>query len=127
MPETRSYADRREYLIRAVTARRRKLRDLAIEYGGGKCAVCSYKKSKRALTFHHLNPHEKDFGLSARGLTRSWAKIVEELNKCVLLCANCHAEVHDGVLQLSREIREQKRRRIAGNPPTKVRAISSRA
>lgn len=57
----------------------KKLKDMAIEYGGGKCQICGYKKCKRALTFHHRDPSKKDFGLSARGLTRSWGKTRAEL------------------------------------------------
>jgi len=102
--EKRTYADRAEYMIKAVAKRRKKLRTLAIEYKGGKCAICNYKKSVRALVMHHKNPEEKEFGLSSRGLTRSWVKIQKELDKCILLCSNCHAEVHEGITQLPKEI-----------------------
>jgi len=95
--DARKYSDRADYLKKAVAKRRRKLRDLAIEYGGGKCQRCGYKKSKRALSFHHKDPSKKDFGLSARGLTRSWEKTKEELDKCILVCANCHMEIHDQI------------------------------
>jgi predicted HNH restriction endonuclease len=95
--DNRTYADRADYLKRAVAERRRKLRDMAIEYGGGKCSRCGYNKCKRALSFHHLDPSKKDFGLSARGLTRSWEKTKVELDKCILLCANCHMEVHEEI------------------------------
>ena len=50
-----------------------------------------------ALQFHHVDPTEKAFALSSRGVTRSLAKAREEAAKCVLLCANCHAEVEAGV------------------------------
>lgn len=100
MPDTRKYKDRAEYLKRAVKERRKKLRELAREYKGGKCSICGYNKSQRALNFHHLDPKQKDFGLSARGLTRSWEKIKQEIDKCVILCANCHAEVHDGIINI---------------------------
>ena len=100
MPDTRTYADRAEYLKKAVAARRKKIRDMALEYKGGKCVLCGYKKSKRALSFHHLDPKKKDFGLSNRGITRSWGKTQKELDKCILICANCHMEVHDGITQL---------------------------
>jgi 5-methylcytosine-specific restriction endonuclease McrA len=103
MPDKRTYADRREYNKAAVTARRRKLRKMAIEYGGGSCKICGYNKSIRALTFHHKNPSEKDFGLSDRGLTRSWDKTKAEIQKCILLCSNCHAEVHDGLVELLKQ------------------------
>lgn len=48
----------------------------------------------RALEFHHLNPEEKDFGIS-RTLTRSMDSLRQEVNKCILVCSNCHAEIHD--------------------------------
>lgn len=98
--DTRTYADRSDYLKHAVAERRKKLRMMSIEYGGGECKLCGYKKSSRALSFHHKDPDQKDFGLSARGLTRSWEKIQKELDKCVLLCANCHMEVHEGITKL---------------------------
>ncbi len=102
--DKRTYADRKEYLKQAVTNRRKVLMQKAIKYKGGKCIVCKYSKSSRALSFHHLNPAEKSFGISARGITRSWDKVQKELDKCVLVCANCHAEIHDGLTQLPREI-----------------------
>ncbi len=87
-------------MIKAVTQRRKKLREMAREYKGGKCILCGYKKCSRALSFHHINPNKKDFGLSTKGLTRSWEHIKKEIDKCVLLCANCHMEIHDGITQL---------------------------
>ena len=104
MPEKRTYADRAEYLKKAVSARRKKLRQMALEYKGGKCALCGYKKSVRSLSFHHIDPSKKDFGLSSRGFTRSWEKTLIELDKCILLCMNCHMEVHDGITQLPKVI-----------------------
>lgn len=98
--DTRKYADRAEYLKKAVADRRRKLKEMAIVYGGGKCQICGYKKSKSALSFHHKDPSQKDFGLSVRGLTRSWEKVKRELDKCILVCANCHMELHEGITKL---------------------------
>ncbi len=102
--DKRTYADRSEYLKKAVIKRRKMLMEKAIAYKGGKCAICGYSKSSRALNFHHVNPAEKSFGISARGITRSWKKVQNELDKCILVCANCHAEIHDGITQLPREI-----------------------
>jgi 5-methylcytosine-specific restriction endonuclease McrA len=104
MPETRKYSDRAEYLKKAVSLRRQKLRDMAREYKGGKCALCGYNRCPSALDFHHRDPRKKDFGLSVRGLTRSWEKIKKEIDKCILICANCHREVHAGITQLPKEI-----------------------
>lgn len=99
--DKRTYADRAEYLKEAVAKRRRLLRVKAVAYGGGKCAICGYDRCPRALSFHHREPGKKAFGLSARGLTRSWEKMKEELDKCILVCANCHMEIHDGQIEIS--------------------------
>jgi hypothetical protein len=98
--ETRSYADRADYIKAAVAKRRKKVRLMAIEYGGGSCQLCGYKKCNRALGFHHKDSTKKDFGLSASGLTRSWEKTKAELDKCLLVCANCHMEIHEGIAKL---------------------------
>jgi hypothetical protein len=90
-------------MVMAVTRRRKKLREMARGYKGGKCILCGYKKCQRALSFHHVNPKEKEFDLSSRGLTRSWERIKKEIDKCVLLCANCHMEIHDGITQLPKK------------------------
>jgi hypothetical protein len=104
MPEKRTYADRAEYLKMAVTKRRRRLKAMVVEYKGGKCIICGYKKCTWAFDLHHIDESKKDFSLSVRGLTRSWKRIKNEADKCALLCANCHREIHAGITQLSREI-----------------------
>ena len=78
----------------AVQRRRIKLKYLSVEYKGGCCEKCGYKKCVEALEFHHKDPTEKDFGIAADGKTRSFDKIKVELDKCLLLCANCHREEH---------------------------------
>jgi predicted HNH restriction endonuclease len=100
MSNRRTYKDRAAYIIKAVTKRRKKLREKAIEYKGGKCCFCGYKKFGGALEFHHVDENKKDFGISLKGLTRSWAKIKNEIDKCVLVCANCHRELHGGTLKI---------------------------
>lgn len=99
----RTYADRREYMIRAVAKRRKKIKAMAVEYKGGKCMICSYDKCVDALDFHHIDPKTKEFGLGLGGLTRSWERVKKEANKCALICANCHREVHAGITQLPKE------------------------
>jgi 5-methylcytosine-specific restriction endonuclease McrA len=66
-----------------------------VNHMGGKCVLCGYHCCLRALHFHHINPHEKDFDVSQMA---HWDEIEEELEKCVLLCANCHMEVHEGMV-----------------------------
>jgi 5-methylcytosine-specific restriction endonuclease McrA len=92
--DTRAYKDRRQYLIAAVYKRRKKIRQMAVEYKGGRCEICGYHHCIEALEFHHANSSNKDFSISEKGYTRSWAKVKEELDKCMLLCANCHREIH---------------------------------
>lgn len=77
-----------------VSERRRKTKDMAIEYKGGKCEKCGYNKCNGALEFHHLNPEEKDFSISTSGTTKSFERIKKEIDKCILVCANCHREIH---------------------------------
>ena len=85
-------------MIMCVTKRRKKLKVMSVERKGGKCQICGYKRCIKALEFHHIDPSTKEFGLSTRGLTRSWAKIKKEVDKCVLVCANCHREVDYGLV-----------------------------
>lgn len=80
----------------SVDQRRKDLKHLAVEYKGGKCMVCGYDKHISALDFHHLGHQDKDFGLSSKGLTRSWESVKQEIEKCILLCCRCHREAHDG-------------------------------
>ena len=98
--ETRLYKDRREYLIAAVSKRRKKIRQMAVEYKGGRCELCGYNRCLEALEFHHQDPSRKDFSISAQGHSRSWRKVQEEIDKCILVCANCHREIHTRQTQL---------------------------
>lgn len=73
--------------------RRTKLKKEAVEYLGGKCQICGYDKCIAALDFHHKDPKEKEFILGEMS-RYSKDKIIQELDKCMLLCANCHRELH---------------------------------
>ncbi len=84
-----------------VRSWRRRTKERAVEYLGGRCHNCGYNRCHRALSFHHCDPHEKDFNVSSRCV--SWESIAKELDKCVLLCSNCHMEVHDGLLLIGTE------------------------
>ena len=84
-----------------VKTRRQKLKQDSVVYCGGKCELCGYSKCIQALEFHHRNPEEKDFTISA-GKTLSWDKIKAELDKCTMFCANCHRETHTDVAQPDR-------------------------
>jgi transposase-like protein len=83
-----------------VSERRRRVKRILVEEAGGRCAICGYDRYVGALQFHHLNPGEKAFIVSLRGATRGIAKLRAEARKCVLLCANCHAEVEAGMAEV---------------------------
>jgi hypothetical protein len=78
-----------------VAQRRQKLKERALAYKGYKCILCGYDNCAEALVFHHLGG--KDFGIASRGHTRSWERVKAELDKCILVCRNCHAEIHAGM------------------------------
>lgn len=77
--------------------RRGRERKLAlIRLKGARCGRCGYRNNYAALEFHHPDPANKDFQLDLRALSnRRWDTALAEANKCVLLCANCHAEEHN--------------------------------
>ena len=79
--------------------RLRKKRKL-IEYKGGKCCICGYNKYDGALDFHHVDPEKKEFAIAQRLINISWEKVVKEIDKCILLCANCHREFHAGLIKI---------------------------
>ena len=83
----------------AVQKRRDKTKKILVEYKGGKCEICGYDKSISALEFHHKNPNEKEFGIGHKGYTRSIEKNKQEVDKCILVCANCHREIHEGLIE----------------------------
>lgn len=85
----------------AVQKRRDRLKELAVEYTGGNCVICGYNKCIAALEFHHLDSSLKDFGIGYKGYTRSWECVKKELDKCILVCANCHREIHSGLIDIS--------------------------
>lgn len=74
--------------------RRQARKQKAVEYKGGKCVKCGYSKSVAAMDFHHLDPTVKEFALASRK-DLSWDQWKIELDKCILLCANCHREIHE--------------------------------
>jgi len=78
--------------IRLKTYRQR-TKDKAVEYKGGKCEKCGYNKCNWSLHFHHIDPTKKEFTFS-RYSNHSWEKIKNELDKCIMICSNCHGEIH---------------------------------
>ncbi len=77
--------------------RRELHRQKATEYLGGKCKYCGYNRCIAALDFHHRDPLKKETEIG-RIWQRSWNRIKEELDKCDLVCSNCHREIHAGLI-----------------------------
>lgn len=87
--------ERKAKAVKHVQNRRLKIKEMSVAYKGGCCQRCGYDKYIGALEFHHLDPNEKDLTISKGGHCSSWEKVKQELDKCILLCANCHREVHN--------------------------------
>jgi hypothetical protein len=83
------------YECRSLWLESRRLK--AVNILGGKCSKCNYSKNIDALHFHHLDTTLKKFNLDINSFSKKWSIIINEVNKCVLLCANCHAEEHNRI------------------------------
>lgn len=80
-----------------VVERMQSFKQQCVSYKGGECSKCGYNKCLAALDFHHIDPMHKDFGI-AKVKKRSFdGKIKAELDKCILVCANCHREIHNNM------------------------------
>jgi hypothetical protein len=93
-PKTRKSVYCKPCTNKQTTERQKKLKQLCAEYKGGRCSSCGYNKYIGALEFHHVDPKQKDFNISHARSTAFGDKIKKELDKCVLLCSNCHKEEH---------------------------------
>lgn len=89
--------ERKKSVVKNVIYWRQKAKIRLIEYKGGKCEVegCGYNKCVRSLQFHHIDQKEKDFSIS--GKTKSLEKMKKEVDKCILVCSNCHGEIHEEI------------------------------
>jgi hypothetical protein len=85
--------DRKQKNYKNVKNFRQKNKERAVEYKGGKCERCGYDRCIIALEFHHTDPKEKDFHISSN-MNKAWDKVKKELDKCILVCSNCHREIH---------------------------------
>lgn len=79
--------------------KRRIFKEKSVAYKGGACEACGYNKCLHALTFHHRDASIKEYNLSKIFHILSWDEMKKELDKCHLLCSNCHYEVHAGLLE----------------------------
>ena len=105
--------------------RKKRNKKKAIEYKGGCCNKCGYNKCDAALHFHHLDPLYKSFEIS-QNLSGSWELIRIELDKCILLCMNCHLEEHE---RIDTEQRTERKNKMKPNKifnRKKINEINSR-
>ncbi len=82
-----------------VGIKRKAMKTKAVEYKGGCCVKCGYNKCEEALEFHHVDPSTKEYSPARIMGSRSWLTVKKELDKCILICANCHRELHVELLK----------------------------
>lgn len=87
---------RKKQLSNNVIERRKRNKLRVVNMCGEKCCICGYDRCKDALEFHHVNENEKEFGLANKLTSYSWNKVKEEVKKTIMVCANCHREIHKG-------------------------------
>lgn len=75
--------------------RRKDAKQKLVTLFGGKCNICGYDKSLSALQFHHLDPLSKEF--LVKDACWNFEKAKKEAEKCVLVCSNCHFEIHENL------------------------------
>lgn len=90
----------------AVNSKRRRDKEKLVQYKGGKCEICGYDKCIDALEFHHKDPNEKEFGLSC-GRTIKFEEKKKEADKCILVCSNCHRELHSKLNEEKRKLESE--------------------
>lgn len=83
----------------SIKLRRKELKSSLVEYKGGKCEICGYDRCIDALEFHHKDPDKKDFTISD-SYTRKRDDVFNEVDKCILVCSNCHREIHSGIITI---------------------------
>ncbi len=93
----------KEYYLRARVLNNTKNMNKLRELLGNKCKTCGYFKCKNALEFHHLDPSTKDGTVTKILRDKGLKYAMEEIKKCILLCANCHRELHAEVDKSSRK------------------------
>lgn len=107
--EKRRYKDdpaRKPYLIAAnAELRKRRMTEL-LRIHGGCCVRCGYNRCTAALEFHHREPAEKKFNVNTMTVCKAWKSVLAEAEKCDLLCANCHREVHAAAWTISEDFKE---------------------
>ncbi len=93
----------RKCMTKQIVVRYQYSKDEAVNYKGGKCLNCGFNAYYGALEFHHLDPKKKDSKISRMSNRKLTDELKQELDKCVLLCANCHRMAHAGLIQFDED------------------------
>ena len=88
----------KECNTKQVVASQRKIKRQCIEYKGGSCSNCNFNAYDGALEFHHIDPSKKDMEISKIARKKFTEQVRIELDKCLLLCSNCHRMKHAGLI-----------------------------
>jgi len=80
--------------VRITTERRRIQKQNMLEYKGARCTICGFDKHPAALHLHHRDCSDKEFNFSRKNRMVMTDEIIKELDKCDVVCANCHAIIH---------------------------------
>lgn len=99
------YSDVRKKNFKDKSKYRQDFKKMLRDLHGSKCLICGYNKCVGALEFHHLKPSGKDDCVMNYVARASKNKAIEEVKKCVLVCCNCHREIHEGITKLDDLIR----------------------
>lgn len=91
-----------------VSDYRRRRKENLVQVCGGKCCLCGYNKNIAALEFHHLIPEEKNYSIGNQGVCHDLQDDLKEVKKCILVCSNCHREIHHGDYQLKEILNKQQ-------------------
>lgn len=87
-------AEQKKKSVESVRRCQRRKKKFAVDAFGGKCQICGYDKCLASLCFHHVNGEEKEYNPTYVIVSQSWEEAKKELEKCILVCRNCHGEIH---------------------------------
>ena len=86
----------RAKVTEASRLKRQRMKAMLVSENGGKCSICGYNRYYGALGFHHRDSSKKEYSVSLTGIN----KARKEAKKCILVCSNCHMELHGGVISI---------------------------
>jgi len=116
-PKKRSRAERKAH-NKNYQARRLLFKRKLVEENGGKCRVCGYDRCLKALEFHHIDPKKKNFQIT-NFITRctslnNYEIALKETKLCALVCRNCHAEIHAGLVEINgKKLKRKRKKRLS--------------